>query len=82
MNHTTLSPLLTGPQAAIYLGIKPNTLRRWRCSGRGPRYVRLGSSTRSDWLRMGAWSGFVQRRCGRMGGRRSARVQWWLLRLR
>ena len=82
MNHTTLSQLLTGPQAATYLGIKPNTLRRWRCSGRGPRYVRLGSSMRSDWLRMGAWSGFVQRCCGRMAGRRSARVRWWSSRLR
>ena len=46
MNHTTLSQFLTGPQAATDLGIKPNPLRRWRCSGRGPRYVRLGSSTR------------------------------------
>lgn len=39
--------VLTSPQAAAYLGVKPQTLRKWRVSGRGPRYVRLGSSPRA-----------------------------------
>lgn len=39
--------LLTSMEAAAYLKIQPQTLRRWRCSGSGPIYVRLGSSQRS-----------------------------------
>ena len=37
------TPLLTTKGAADYLGQKPQTLRTWRTSGRGPRYVRLGT---------------------------------------
>lgn len=38
--HTTT--LLLSPQAAAWLGVKPQTLRKWRWAGTGPRYVRLG----------------------------------------
>jgi len=41
------SPLLTSPETARYLGIKPQTLRKWRLTGHGPPYVRLGDSPRS-----------------------------------
>jgi predicted DNA-binding transcriptional regulator AlpA len=41
------SPLLSSPEAARYLGIAPQTLRKWRLQGKGPRYVRLGDSPRS-----------------------------------
>jgi predicted DNA-binding transcriptional regulator AlpA len=41
------SPLLTGPETARYLGIKPQTLRKWRLTGHGPPFVRIGESPRS-----------------------------------
>ena len=31
-------------QAAVILGLKPQTLRKWRLSGRGPRYVRVSQT--------------------------------------
>jgi predicted DNA-binding transcriptional regulator AlpA len=34
--------LLLSADAAAMLGIKPQTLRKWRLTGTGPRYVRLG----------------------------------------
>ena len=37
--------LLTTAQAAKALGLRPQTLRKWRHLGRGPRYVRLGGRT-------------------------------------
>jgi predicted DNA-binding transcriptional regulator AlpA len=42
-----LSPnqMLTTEQAAAFLGLKPQTLRKWRLHGSGPPYVRLGSGT-------------------------------------
>jgi len=43
----TPSPLLSSPEAARYLGIKPQTLRKWRLLGKGPKYVRIGDSLRS-----------------------------------
>lgn len=34
--------LLTNAEAAARLGIKPNTLERWRClGGEGPRFIKL-----------------------------------------
>ncbi len=41
------SPLLSSPETARYLGIKPQTLRKWRLTGHGPPYIRLGDSPRS-----------------------------------
>lgn len=35
--------LLTTSAAAKLLGIKPQTMRAWRLTGRGPAYVRLGT---------------------------------------
>lgn len=29
-------------EAAVYLGLRPQTLRRWRVQGGGPAYLRLG----------------------------------------
>lgn len=34
--------LLTDILAAAYLGLKPPTLRSWRCRGVGPTFVKLG----------------------------------------
>ena len=39
-------PVLTSPQAAAILGCRPQTLRKWRVLGKGPRYVRLGDNPR------------------------------------
>ncbi len=33
---------LNTSQTAAYLGLKAQTLREWRCAGRGPVYHRLG----------------------------------------
>ena len=42
--------LLTAPQAAALLGLRPQTLASWRCEGRRdqPPYHRLGRSIRYD----------------------------------
>lgn len=39
-------PILTTPQAALLLNLKPATLEQWRWSGRGPRFVKIGRSCR------------------------------------
>lgn len=35
--------LITTEDAARILGLKPSTLRRWRCVGRGPAFYKLGT---------------------------------------
>lgn len=35
---------LRTPEAAKYLGIRPNTLDIWRCQKKGPKFHRLGRS--------------------------------------
>jgi hypothetical protein len=37
-----LQNLLDEGAAARALGVSPNTLRKWRCIGKGPRYVKVG----------------------------------------
>lgn len=37
---------LTTGEAAEYLGLKKNTLDRWRVYGRGPKYRRMGRAVR------------------------------------
>jgi len=37
-----LQKQLTSSQVADIIGIKPQTLRVWRCTGRGPKYHRYG----------------------------------------
>ncbi len=39
---------LTTQQAAEFLGLRPNTMERWRLVGRGPEFVRLGRAIRYD----------------------------------
>jgi hypothetical protein len=34
--------LLTVDQAASRIGVSPWTMRKWRLTGRGPKFVRLG----------------------------------------
>ena len=42
-----LESLFTTRQLAKYLGLKEQTLRKWRLSGDGPQYVRLGDGPRA-----------------------------------
>jgi predicted DNA-binding transcriptional regulator AlpA len=39
-----ISALLNTAEAAAYLRMAKQTLTKWRCHGRGPQYVRMGSS--------------------------------------
>lgn len=40
-----MSPaFLKTPEAAAYLGLSRRTLEKWRATGKGPRYSRLGRS--------------------------------------
>jgi hypothetical protein len=42
------SVLLNERQAAHQLGLKVTTLRRWRWSGNGPDFVKIGAAVRYD----------------------------------
>ncbi|MBZ5609130.1 MAG: helix-turn-helix domain-containing protein [Acidobacteriia bacterium] len=42
-------------EAASILGLKPNTLRKWRVLGRGPRYRKLGRAVRYSKADLDAW---------------------------
>jgi predicted DNA-binding transcriptional regulator AlpA len=39
--------LLTTPEAAELIGIKPGTLKLWRSQGRGPRYLKKPGGQRT-----------------------------------
>ena len=39
--------LMTEAEMAELLRVHPSTLQRWRRQGRGPRYVRLGTTPRA-----------------------------------
>lgn len=41
-----MTTLLNTEAAASALGISPVTLKIWRCKGKGPRFIKLGSSPR------------------------------------
>ena len=41
-----IETLLTPPQAAAILQVKPNTLAKWRVTGEGPAFVRIGRAIR------------------------------------
>ena len=42
----TTDLLLTSPEAAALLRVRPQTLRAWRHRGDGPRFIRYGSTGR------------------------------------
>jgi predicted DNA-binding transcriptional regulator AlpA len=41
-----MTTLLSSADAAAALGISPVTLKMWRWKGKGPRFIKLGSSPR------------------------------------
>lgn len=51
--------LLDTHQASQLLGLAPGTLRKWRLTGRGPAFVRLGRSVK---YRQSVLDTFVKRR--------------------
>ncbi len=46
MTPSEVREVLTSPQVASLIGCRPQTLRKWRLLGKGPRYVRLGDNPR------------------------------------
>ena len=49
--------MLTTPQAADVLGLRPQTLHDWRSRGRGPAYLRLGGrAVRYRYSDLVAWA--------------------------
>ena len=38
--------LLDSKAAGAWLGVTPYTMRRWRCEGKGPRWVKIGRLAR------------------------------------
>ena len=42
----TRIPLLPAPEAATRLGVRTQTLARWRVEGRGPRFIKVGRAVR------------------------------------
>lgn len=43
VNSDQSDSLLTRPEAAKYLGLRPATLEVWAVKGRGPRFIKLGA---------------------------------------
>lgn len=42
-----MTNVLNHNAAAAMIGIRPATLRIWRCKGKGPRFIKLGNSKQS-----------------------------------
>ncbi len=49
------STTFTTEQAAEYVGLSSNTLNRWRYTGDGPRYLKLGRAVRYRQADLDAW---------------------------
>lgn len=48
LNSLETDHLLHEAEVAKILSVKVSTLRRWRWSGRGPRFIKVGSAVRYD----------------------------------
>lgn len=46
MQNSKVETVMTEAAAAEFLGLSPRTLQVWRLSGRGPRFLKLGSCVR------------------------------------
>jgi predicted site-specific integrase-resolvase len=51
----SLSTTVGPTEAAKRLGVEASTLANWRWSGRGPRYVKVGSRVRYRLVDLAAW---------------------------
>lgn len=47
METITLDELLTGQDVSQILKVSIHTVNWWRCQGKGPRFVKLGTSLRA-----------------------------------
>lgn len=45
-----MEQLFNSREAALYLGIAPETLDNWRCQGRGPAFIKTTPSSRGKVL--------------------------------
>lgn len=54
-NDTSIPSILCERDAAAYLQISPRTLQSWRVSGKGPAYLKLGSSVRYNREALTRW---------------------------
>ena len=59
--------ILTETEAAAYLGLKPNTLNRWRMTNSGPAFSRIGTGRGAIRYRLSELDRFItdNTRCGR-----------------
>jgi hypothetical protein len=55
-----LEPRLTGREAAAFLRLSHKTLEVWRCLGKGPKFIRTGSTGRSIRYRLSDLQAFEQ----------------------
>ena len=46
MYGQTTTALVTEVEAALFLRLKPQTIRQWRTLKRGPRYFKVGGAVR------------------------------------
>jgi len=61
-NQTEVSQRLTTGAAASYLGLSAATLEKFRCSGGGPKFLKLGRAVRYDRADLDDWLA-SRRRC-------------------
>lgn len=55
--------LLTTEETAKLIGVKPNTLERWRCKGTGLRFAKLGNAPQAPIrYRRGDVAAFIEQR--------------------
>lgn len=55
MLHLKTIQLLSTPQAATRIGVRPATMRTWRSQGRGPKWVSAGRLVRYDIQDIDRW---------------------------
>ena len=47
--------VLTARETASFLGLAESTLAKWRCTGDGPQYLKLGKSVKYRLIDLNAW---------------------------
>jgi len=50
-----IEQMIRSPKVARLIGITPGTLRAWRVIGKGPRYIKMGSSVFYKESEINAW---------------------------
>ena len=50
-----MAHLLTTQEVAEFLGLKPHTLEKWRCEGKGPPFIRCGGAIRYEQKAVWTW---------------------------